>query len=72
MGKSIYYAGARKLYDQMYIMGDVNSWDFIAFYAFDTDIVAVSASPSRQKEFQVLRECFRLQCLPDFKDLVAG
>lgn len=33
----------------MYIMGDPKSWDFIAFYAFDNDILAVSASPSRQK-----------------------
>jgi len=39
----------------MYVMGDAKSWDFIAFYALEDEIVAVSASPSKQKEFQVLR-----------------
>ena len=33
MSKKIYYAGARKRFDSMYIIGDVKSWDFIALYA---------------------------------------
>ena len=56
----------------MYVIGDVKTWDFLAFYAIDEDIIAVSASPSRQKQFQVVRESFRLQCQPVMKDLVAG
>ena len=31
--KKILYAGARKQFDSMYILGDVKKWDFIAFYS---------------------------------------
>lgn len=33
----------------MYIIGDVKKWDFIAFYALNDDIIATSATPSKQK-----------------------
>lgn len=59
-GKKILYAGGRKIFNEMFVMGDVDKWDFIAFYGNEDDIIAVSASPSRQKEFQVIREAFRL------------
>lgn len=32
MGKKIYYAGARETFNEMYILGDVDTWDFVAFY----------------------------------------
>ena len=49
----------------MYILGSVENWDFIALYALDDIIVGTSASPSKQKEFQVIRESFRLGITPE-------
>lgn len=53
--KTILFAGDRKNFDEMYVMGDVKSWDFLAFYALNDQIQAVSATPSRQREFQLIR-----------------
>ena len=58
------------LFSEMYIIGDPKAWDFIAFYADEEDIIAVSATPSRQKEFQVMRESFRLQCAPYLDSII--
>lgn len=71
-GKKILYAGVRKHFNSVYIMGSVTDWDFIAFYAEEDAIVAVSATPSKQKEFQVFRESFRLQCSPELPDMARG
>ena len=35
-------------------------------------VTAASASPSRQKELQVLRESFRVNCIPEIKDFIEG
>lgn len=54
----------------MYIIGSPKDWDFIAFYTDGEDIIATCASPSRQREFQVIREAFRLQCMPVMEDMI--
>ena len=68
-GKKILYAGGRQLFDSMLILGDPETWDFVAVYGFQDEIIAVSATPSRQKEFQVFREAFRLQSAPQLMPL---
>jgi lipocalin len=47
--KKLLFAGSHSRYDTTYIMGSVEDWDFVVFYADDDNIVGVSASPSRQK-----------------------
>jgi len=32
----------------------------------------VSASPSRAKQINIMREAFRINCVPMFEDLVSG
>jgi hypothetical protein len=33
----------------MFIIGEVDKWDFLTLYGLDDEIIAVSATPSRQK-----------------------
>lgn len=51
----------------MLIMGSVEDWDFLAIYAMGDQVKAVSGSPSRSKQISIMREAFRVNCMPAFQ-----
>jgi hypothetical protein len=71
-GKQLYFVGPRDFFDTMLVMGDIEKWDFVAIYAFGTQVKAVCGTPSRNRQLSVLREAFRVNCMPSFEDLLSG
>lgn len=65
-GKKLFYVGTRDFFESMLIMGSVEDWDFVAIYACGSQIRAVSGTPSRQKQLAIMREAFRVNCMPTF------
>ena len=70
--KKLWYLGITDFYDHVLIIGDTDKWDFMAIYGSGTKVKAVSATPSRVKQLMVMREAFRVNCMPMFDDLVSG
>jgi hypothetical protein len=56
----------------MMIVGSIEDWDFITIYALGSKVKGVSASPSRARQLNVLREAFRVNCMPMFEELING
>lgn len=54
------------------MIGSIEKWDFIAIYSLGSKVRGVSASPSRAKQINIMREAFRINCVPMFEDLVSG
>ena len=64
--------GTRDFYDSMLIIGSVEDWDFLAFYAAGDSVRSVSGTPSRTKQLATIREALRINCMASFEDLVTG
>jgi len=64
--------GTKEFFDSVLLIGSIEKWDFIAFYSLGSKVRGVSASPSRAKQINILREAFRINCVPMFEDLVSG
>ena len=60
-GKKLLTAGMIDNEPHNYILtiGSIEDWDFLNLYASETQIIGVAASPSRQRDFQVIREAMR-------------
>ena len=71
-GKRLLYVGTREFFDSVLVIGSVEKWDFVAIYALGSKVKGVSASQSRSKQLSILREAFRVNCVPMFEDLVSG
>jgi len=48
-------------------MGSIEDWDFISIYALGSQVLGASASPSRAHHLTILREAFRVNCVPMFE-----
>jgi len=69
-GKTLLHCGCQSYINQMYVLGSIKDWDFLIVYAKNSKIYSCVASESRQREFQIMREAFRLQCEPEFDSMV--
>ena len=54
------------------MIGEPEKWDFLAVYASGSKVIAIAGTPSRVKQVMVLREAFRVNCMPIFEDLATG
>lgn len=59
-------------YNEVYIMGDLARWDFVALYATFDSIMAVAATPSQKNAAQVYAEAFRLRAMPSLDAFKEG
>jgi hypothetical protein len=66
------YVGTRDFFDSVLLIGSLEDWDFLTIYALGSKVKAVSATPSRARQLSILREAFRVNCVPMFEDLVSG
>lgn len=51
-------------YDDIYIDGDLEKNDFIAYYGLNNYIIGAFASENRNKDILVFKEAFRVACVP--------
>lgn len=65
-GKKLLYVGTRDFFDSVLLIGDIDKWDFITIYALGSKVKAISATPSRARQLNVMREAFRVNCVPMF------
>jgi hypothetical protein len=65
--KRLDYVGYTDYFNEVIIVGDVEKWDFVAFYSEFGKIVAIAATPSQKNAIQIYAEAFRLSLMPDIK-----
>jgi hypothetical protein len=66
------YVGTRDFFDSVLLMGSIEDWDFVTVYALGSKVKAVCATPSRSRHLSIIREAFRVNCVPMFEDIISG
>lgn len=49
IGKEVKLVGNNYLYDEIYLMGNVEKWDFVILYGLTGFIVGCATSPSQKR-----------------------
>jgi NADPH-dependent 2,4-dienoyl-CoA reductase/sulfur reductase-like enzyme len=68
--REIYYAGAEQGWDEMFVSGDIQAWEFTAFYSRDDRLVAACGTQS--SEIGAFIELMRAGKLPPIDSLSDG
>ncbi|KAL4438557.1 hypothetical protein ABPG74_015455 [Tetrahymena malaccensis] len=71
-GKVLQHIGYANVENEVYIQGDVQNWDFVAFHAWEGEILAVTGTPSQSKRINILNEAIRLELMPHLIELKKG
>jgi hypothetical protein len=51
--------GNNYIYDDIYLIGDVNSWDFVVIYGLTGFVVGCATTPSQKRVAGIFEEAFR-------------
>lgn len=64
LGRRLDFTGYCDHYSEIIVVGDVEKWDFLAFYSQFGRVTAVSGTPSNKNAIPIFREVIRLGLMP--------